>query len=116
MESNRICGRYKSLAGALVGLGLMAAALPASALLIDINTYVTGSLMSGVASVGQLTATQNGANVDFSFSNSVNNLHGGIGDDAFISKLLFSYSGASDSDEFFVREFWRHAAYYGQRF
>jgi hypothetical protein len=95
MESNRICGRYRSIACVLVGLGLMAAALPASALLIDINTYVTGSLMSGVASVGQLTATQNGADVDFSFSNSVNNLHGGIGDDAFISKLLFSYSGAS---------------------
>jgi hypothetical protein len=95
MESNRICGGYRSVAGVLVGLGLMAGALPASALLIDINTYVTGGLVSGVASVGQLTATQNGADVDFSFSNSVNNLQGGIGDDAFVSKLLFSYAGAS---------------------
>ena len=95
MESNRIYGRYRSVAGALVGLGLMAATLPASALLIDINTYVTGSLVSGTASVGQLTLTQNGAHVDFSFSNSVNNLQSGIGDDAFISKLLFSYAGAS---------------------
>ena len=93
MEPNRIYGGYRSVAGALVGLGLMAATLPASALLIDINTYVTGSLVSGSASVGQLTLTQNGAHVDFSFSNSVNNLQGGIGDDAFISELLFSYNG-----------------------
>ena len=93
MESNRIYGGYRSVAGALVGLGLMAATLPASALLIDINTYVTGSLVSGSASVGQLTLTQNGSHVDFSFSNSFNNLQGGIGDDAFISELLFSYNG-----------------------
>jgi hypothetical protein len=45
--------------------------------------------------VGQLALTQNGANVNFNFSNTVNNLPGGIGDDAFISELLFSYAGAS---------------------
>jgi hypothetical protein len=95
MESNRVYSAYRALAGVISGLGLMAVALPASALLIDINAYVTGSVVSGTASVGQLAATQNGADVDFSFSNSVNNLQGGIGDDAFISKLLFSYAGAS---------------------
>jgi hypothetical protein len=54
---------------------------------------VTGSPVSGTATVATLTLTQNGSNVDFNFANSVNNLPSGIGDDAFISQLLFSYDG-----------------------
>jgi hypothetical protein len=73
----------------------MCASSSASALLIDINTYVTGSTVAGAASVGQLMLAQNGTNVDFSFMNSAASLPGGIGDDAFISELLFSYGGAS---------------------
>ena len=95
MEFDRLGSGYRSVIGALVTLGMICASSPASALLIDINTYLTGSATAGTASVGQLTLTQNGANVDFNFSNLVNNLPGGIGDDAFISELLFSYAGAS---------------------
>ena len=95
MEFDRLGSGYRSVTGALVALGMICASSPASALLIDINTYLTGSATAGTASVGQLTLTQNGANVDFNFSNLVNNLPGGIGDDAFISELLFSYAGAS---------------------
>jgi hypothetical protein len=95
MEYAGIGSGYRSITHALVALGMICASSSASALLIDINTDVTGSLAAGSASVGQLVLTQNGANVNFSFSNSVNNLPGGIGDDAFISELLFSYTGAS---------------------
>jgi hypothetical protein len=95
IELNRMGSAYRSVAGALIGLGMVCASSAASALLIDINTGLTGSGAAGTASVGQLGLTQNGANVDFNFNNSANNLPGGIGDDAFISKLLFSYTGAS---------------------
>jgi hypothetical protein len=94
IEFNRMGSACRSLAGALIGLGMACASSSASALLIDINTYLTGSAAAGTASVGQLTLTQSGKNVDFNFSNSVTNLPGGIGDDAFISKLFFSYTGA----------------------
>ena len=80
---------------ALIGLG-MAAPMSASALTIDINTYVTGSPASGTeASVANLILTQNGTNVDFTFNNTVNNLPGNMGDDAYISQLQFSYDGAA---------------------
>ena len=77
----------------LLGLGMVGAPLSASALTIDINTYVTGSTAAGNATVATLILTQNGSDVDFRFNNSVNNLAGGIGDDAYISQLLFSYDG-----------------------
>lgn len=95
MKFNRVATGSKFTASMLIGLGIMAGPLSASALSIDINTYVTGSTVSGNATVATLTLTQNGSNVDFSFVNSVNNLSGGIGDDAFISQLLFSYGGAA---------------------
>jgi hypothetical protein len=82
-----------NFSSALIGLGMVIAPLSASALTIDINTYVTGSIVSGNATVATLILTQNGNNVDFRFNNSVNNLGGGIGDDAYISQLLFSYDG-----------------------
>lgn len=82
-----------NFSSALIGLGMIIAPLSASALTIDINTYVTGSVVAGNATVAMLTLTQNGNNVDFRFDNSVNNLPGGIGDDAYISQLLFSYDG-----------------------
>jgi hypothetical protein len=82
-----------NFSSALIGLGMIIAPLSASALTIDINTYVTGSVVSGNATVATLILTQNGNNVDFRFNNSVNNLGGGIGDDAYISQLLFSYDG-----------------------
>ncbi|GAB1720521.1 MAG: Protein of unknown function DUF1555 [Nitrosospira sp.] len=82
-----------NFSSALIGLGMIIAPLSASALTIDINTYVTGNPTSANATVATLTLTQNGNNVDFRFDNSVNNLAGGIGDDAFISQLLFSYDG-----------------------
>ena len=93
MKLNRNITKYNFLTNALIGLGIMVAPLSASALSININTYVTGSPVSGTATVATLTLTQNGSNVDFNFANSVNNLSGGIGDDAFISQLLFSYDG-----------------------
>lgn len=95
MKFNRIATDSRFTASMLVGLGIMAVPLSAAALSIDINTYVTGSTVSGNATVATLTLTQNGSNVDFSFVNSVNNLSGGIGDDAFISQLLFSYGGVT---------------------
>lgn len=82
----------KLITGAL-SLGLMTVPLSASALVIDINTYLTGNPTGSTATVATLTITQNGANaVNFNFHNSVANL-GSIGDDAFISGLLFSYDG-----------------------
>lgn len=82
-----------NFSSALIGLGMVIVPLSASALTIDINTYVTGSVVAGNATVAALILTQNGSNVDFRFNNSVNNLGGGIGDDAYISQLLFSYDG-----------------------
>jgi hypothetical protein len=75
-----------------LAIGLMVPTA-ASAFTIDINTFLTGSVNTTNATVATLTLTQNGANVDFSFANSVHNLAGNVGDDAFISKLLFSYDG-----------------------
>ncbi|MDN5935483.1 MAG: PEP-CTERM sorting domain-containing protein [Nitrosospira sp.] len=91
MKLGRVIARTKIIASALIGLGIITVPLSASALTIDINTYVAGSPASGNATVATLTLTQNGANVDFNLSNSVNNLPGNIGDDAYISQLLFSY-------------------------
>ncbi|WP_256208960.1 PEP-CTERM sorting domain-containing protein [Nitrosospira sp. Nsp14] len=83
----------KFFSAAVVSLGLITAPLSASALVIDINTYLTGNPVGSNVTVATLTITQNGANaVNFSFNNSVANL-GAIGDDAFISGLLFSYDG-----------------------
>jgi hypothetical protein len=83
----------KFISGAVMSLGLITVPLTASALVIDINTYLTGSTVGDDATVATLTITQNGTNaVNFSFNNSVANL-GAIGDDAFISGLLFSYDG-----------------------
>jgi hypothetical protein len=82
--------KYLKLSAALAGLLVSA---QASALVIDINTYVTGSLVTTDATVATLTLTQNGSSVDFTFANSVNNLADNIGDDAFIRALLFSYDG-----------------------
>ncbi len=82
--------KYSALSIAVAGL---LASAQASALVIDINTYVTGTPVTTDATVATLTLTQNGSNVDFNFVNSVNNLAGNIGDDAFISLLLFSYDG-----------------------
>ncbi len=95
MKFKPITTKNRLVTSALIGLG-MTAPMPASALMIDINTYVTGNPASGTeASVATLLLTQNGTNVDFRFNNTVNNLPGNIGDDAFISQLLFSYGGAA---------------------
>lgn len=94
MKFNRTTTGTKFITGALMGIGIMTIPLSASALMIDINTYVTGSPVSGTATVATLTLTQTGANVDFKLSNSVSNLPGNIGDDAFISQLLFSYDAS----------------------
>jgi hypothetical protein len=77
----------------LTGAVLMTAPLAASALVIDINTYLTGNPAGSNVTVATLTLTQNGNSVDFKFENFVSNL-GTIGDDAFISGLLFSYDGS----------------------
>ena len=82
----------KFLAGTVVSLGLMSVPLSAFALVINIDTYLNGSLVGDDVTLGTLTLIQNGSNVDFNFFNSVGNL-GLIGDDAFISKLFFSYDG-----------------------
>ena len=82
----------KLITGALAGAVLMTAPLVASALVIDINTYVTGNPVSSNVTVATLTLTQNGNNVDFKFENSVSNL-GTIANNAFISRLWFSYDG-----------------------
>ncbi len=83
----------KLIAGALTGAALMTTPLAASALVIDINTYLTGNPTGSNVTVATLTLTQNGNSVDFKFENFVSNL-GAIGDDAFISGLLFSYDGS----------------------
>jgi len=95
MKMDRIAFRRKFLASTLSGIGIMAASLPALALVIDINTYVTGSTLTANATIATLTLTQEGSNVSFSFSNFVNKLPGGVGDDAYISELLFSYNGTT---------------------
>jgi hypothetical protein len=95
MKFKPITTGNRLVTSALIGLG-MATPMSASALMIDINTYVTGNPASGTeASVATLILTQNGTNVDFRFNNTVNNLPGNIGDDAYISQLLFSYEGAA---------------------
>jgi hypothetical protein len=94
MRRDRVSGGHKFIESVLVGFGILAASLPAAALVIDIDTYVTGSTITSNATVASLTLIQNGSNVDFSFNNLVNNLQSGKGDDAFISELLFSYKGA----------------------
>ena len=83
----------KLITGALTGAALMTIPLAASALVIDINTYLSGNPAGSNVTVATLTLTQNGNSVDFKFENSVSNL-GAIGDDAFISGLLFSYDGS----------------------
>jgi hypothetical protein len=84
----------KLIAGALAGAVLMTTPLAASALVIDINTYLTGNPAGSNVTVATLTLIQNGNSVDFKFENSVSNL-GAIADNAFISGLLFSYDGSS---------------------
>jgi len=83
------------VASTLIGLGgLFASQAASAAVIVDINTYVTGNPVNpGNVTVARLTFAQNGANVDFTLENLVNNLPGGIGDDAFISNLEFSYDG-----------------------
>ena len=82
----------KLITGALAGAVLMTAPLTTSALVIDINTYVTGNPVSSNVTVATLTLTQNGNSVDFKLENSVSNL-GAIANNAFISRLWFSYDG-----------------------
>lgn len=82
----------KLIRNAIVSVGLISIPLPALALVINIDTYLTGNPVGTDVTVATLTLTQNGNSVDFRFDNSVGNL-GSIGDDAFISKLLFSYDG-----------------------
>ncbi len=83
------------VARTVIGLGgLFASHVASAAVIIDINTYVTGNPANpGNATVARLTLAQNGANVDFTLENLVNNLTGAIGDDAFISELEFSFAG-----------------------
>jgi len=81
------------ITGALTGVVLMTAPLTASALVIDINTYLTGSSGGSNVTVATLTLTQNGNSVDFRFENSIGNL-GAIANNAYIAGLLFSYDGS----------------------
>lgn len=81
------------ITGALTGAVLMTAPLAASALVIDINTYLTGGAGGSNVTVATLTLTQNGNNVDFRLENSIGNL-GAIANNAFISTLWFSYDGS----------------------
>ena len=81
------------ITGALTGAVLMTVPLAASALVIDINTYLTGGSGGSNVTVATLTLTQNGNSVDFRFENSIGNL-GTIANNAFISGLLFSYDGS----------------------
>lgn len=81
------------IAGALTGAVLMTVPLAASALVIDINTYLSGNSDGSNVTVAKLTLTQNGNSVDFRFENSIGNL-GTIANNAFISGLLFSYDGS----------------------
>jgi hypothetical protein len=86
----------KVAASTLIGLGgLLASQAASAAVIIDINTYVTGNPANpGNVTVARLTLAQNGSNVDFTLDNLVNNLPGGLGDDAFISELEFSFDGS----------------------
>jgi hypothetical protein len=81
------------ITGGLTGAVLMTAPLAASALVIDINTYLTGGSGGSNVTVATLTLTQNGNSVDFRFENSIGSL-GTIANNAFISGLLFSYDGS----------------------
>lgn len=93
------------ITGALTGAVLMTAPLAASALVIDINTYLTGGSGGSNVTVATLTLTQNGNSVDFRFENSIGNL-GAIANNAFISGLLFSYDG---SPQLTSNSFWNFA-------
>lgn len=81
------------ITGALTGAVLMTAPLTASALVIDINTYLTGGSGGSNVTVATLTLTQNGNSVDFRFENSIGSL-GTIANNAYIAGLLFSYDGS----------------------
>jgi hypothetical protein len=94
MEISKKEGNMNRLiTGALTGAVLMTAPLAASALVIDINTYLTGSSAGSNVTVATLTLTQNGNSVDFRFENSIGNL-GTTANNAYISGLLFSYDGS----------------------
>lgn len=69
--------------------------LSTSAVLIDIETWVSGDVNAGPATVATLDISQTNGDVLFTLTNLVNNLPGSLGDDAFISRLLFSYDGTS---------------------
>ncbi|WP_074773497.1 PEP-CTERM sorting domain-containing protein [Nitrosospira multiformis] len=84
----------KLIATAFTGALWATTPLSASALVIDINTHLIGNPAGSNVTVATLTLTQNGNSVDFHFQNSVGDL-GAIGDEAFISKLLFSYEGST---------------------
>ena len=71
MRRDRVSGGNKFIESVLAGFGMLAVSLPATALVIDIDTSVTGT---SSATVGALTLIQHGSNVDFRFDNLVNNL------------------------------------------
>ena len=82
----------KVAASTLIGFGALLAMQAASAaVVIDIDTRVTGSPAPDVT-VARLTLTQNGANVDAVLENLIGNL-GVLATNAFITELEFSYDG-----------------------
>ena len=82
----------KVVASALIGFGALLAAQAASAaVVIDIDTRVTGSPAPDVT-VARLTLTQNGTDVDAVLENLIGNL-GVLAANAFITELEFSYDG-----------------------
>ena len=93
------------ITGALTGAVLMTVPLAASALVIDINMYLTGGSGGSNVTVATLTLTQNGNSVDFRFENSIGNL-GTTANNAYISGLLFSYDGSPLLDS---SSFWNFA-------
>lgn len=82
----------KVIASTLIGLGgLLATQAASAAVVIDIDTYVTGSDSPNVT-VARLTLTQDGANVNAVLQNMIGNL-GALTANGFITELEFSYDG-----------------------
>ncbi|MGB3148014.1 MAG: hypothetical protein WBA91_09705, partial [Paracoccaceae bacterium] len=80
----------KPIRAVLIGAALSLAASAASALTVNFDTYLTGVNL-GNTTLATLTATQNGNNVDFLFTNT--GAAGGSG--AFDTRLQMMYNGST---------------------
>ena len=79
----------RAFGGAVLAAALGFVASAASALTVNFDTWITGTNL-GNTSLATLTATQNGSDVDITFTNT--GIAGGV--NAFDTRLLMQYNGS----------------------